>query len=165
MSKLHIQAQMARGHLCHCGHGGREHAGNEPRVCKIISCNCDYFKSQNPYALHLSNIDRYVDKFKKWKEKFDYLCEIMPFLYAMNNTEIMWWYWKYVYPHYDPKEEFMTDEIETAILTSAKPEAITRGFRKHKETHREQQHQFENLVMWQSFNEAGYREAAIDSKI
>jgi len=88
----------------------------------------------------------------------------MPFLYGLDNTEMMFWYWKYVYPHYDPETEFMTDEIKTAIKADAKPEAIFRGFRKHKETHREEQNRFGNLVLWQKYHEAGYREAAIESK-
>ena len=47
------------------------------------------------------------------------------------------------------------------ILFNAKPEAITRGFRAHKAKHREAQAKFGNLVMWQQFQEAGYREASV----
>lgn len=164
MGELQIQALIAKGHLCFCGHEGRAHEATEPRVCKSIQCSCFQFKAQNPYALHLSNIDRFVEQFEKWEAKFDYLCKNMPFLYALTNTEIVFWYWKYVYPRWDPEEEFMIDSIKTAIHANAKPEAITRGFRAHKMKHRKEQEQFGNLVMWQGYNEAGYREAAIASK-
>lgn len=164
MGLIQVQAEIAKGNMCNCGHHGTEHAGTDPRVCRVIGCNCFLFQSENPYALHLSNIDRYVEQFEKWEERFDYLCENMPFLYGLTNTEIIFWYWKYVYPHYDPEEEFMTPEIKTAIHADAKPEAITRGFRAHKMKHRKEQEQFSNLVMWQKYNEAGYMEAAIASK-
>ena len=164
MGLIQIQAEMAKGNICHCNHEGREHAGNEPRVCKVISCNCYNFQSQNPYALHLSNIDRFVEQFQKWEERFDYLCENMPFLYGLNNTQIVFWYWKFVYPRYDPEEEFLTLELRKAIEGDAKPEAITRGFRAHKMKHRKEQDQFGNLIMWQKYNEAGYIEGAIASK-
>jgi len=164
MGMLEVQAQIAKGNVCFCGHCGREHSGTEPRVCKVIQCNCFQFRTSNPYALHLSNIERFIEQFKKWEERFDYLCKEMPFLYGLTNTEIVFWYWRFVYPFWNPEEEFMTEEIKTAIHAGAKPEAITRGFRMHKAKHRTEQEKFSNLVMWQSFNEEGYRQAAIESK-
>ena len=164
MGQIHLNAEIAKGHICFCGHHGKDHAGTEPRVCKVISCSCYQFRSQNPYAMHLSNIDRFVEQFEEWEQRFDELCKMMPFLYGLNNTEIIFWYWKYVYPLYDPEEEFLTPELKTAIHSKAKPEAITRGFRAHKAKHRDQQNQFKNLKMWQSYQEAGYREGAIASK-
>ena len=110
------------------------------------------------------NLGIFVEQFEKWEERFDYLCKEMPFLYGLTNTEIIFWYWKYVFPRWDPEEEFMTEEISTAIKGDAKPEAITRGFRAHKMKHPEEKAKFQNLVMWQNYHEAGYREAAILSK-
>lgn len=161
MGIMEIQAQIAKGNICTCGHHGSEHAGNEPRVCKVISCNCYLFQTSNPYSLHLTNIDKFVQQFKKWEERFDYLCKEMPFLYGLTNTEIVFWYWRFVYPFWNPEEEFLTEELKTAIHGNAKPEAITRGFRAHKAKHPESREKFKNLQMWQAFQEAGYREASI----
>jgi len=160
----YLDVEIAKGNLCYCGHHGREHAGTEPRVCKVISCKCYQFSKQNPYAEDMHNIDRFVREFKTFAEKFDWLCKEMPFLYGLNDTEIIFWYWKYVYPLWDPETEFMTPEVKTAIQSNAKPSVVSRGFRKHREMHPEEKNKYKNLVLWQSYKEAGYREAAVNDK-
>lgn len=161
---LHIQAAIAKGHICDCGHHGEEHAANEPRVCKKIACPCYAYHTQNEYADMVSKIDIFVAEFKTWAERIEWICENMPFVLGLNNTQFIFWYWKFVYPKWNPEEEFMFEETKTAIERGAKPEAITRAFRLYKEHHPNEVEKFKNLRMWQKYHEAGYREGAIESK-
>jgi len=160
---LHIQVLVAKGRLCDCGHSGEDHAGTEPRVCKVCY-NCYAFHTQNAYADMLSKIDIFVAQFHTWAERIDWICKNMPFVLGLNNTQFIFWYWKFVYPKWNPEEEFMYEDTKKAIELEAKPEAITRAFRLYKENNPHEVEKFKNLRMWQKYNEAGYREAAITSK-
>lgn len=160
----YLEREIALGHLCNCGHAGEEHAANEPRVCKKIDCPCYKFQVSNEYADMLSKIDIFVAEFKKWDQRVAWLCKNMPFLLGFNNTQIIFWYWKYVYPKWDPETEFMSLEIKKAIEGGAKPEAISRAFRLYKEHNPDEVEKFKNLREWQRYNEEGYREGAIEKK-
>ncbi|MCH7648846.1 MAG: hypothetical protein IIA83_09595 [Thaumarchaeota archaeon] len=150
--------------ICTCNHIGEDHSPHEPRVCKHIDCYCYQFKAKNQFEDQLNHIDKYVLQFEKWYDRLLWLCQNISFILGFSNTRIVFWYWKYVYPKWDPETEFLTEEIRKAIEGDAKPEAITRGFREVKELHPEMKKGFQNLVRWKSYNEAGYREAAVAMK-
>lgn len=150
--------------LCLCSHTGEDHASHEPRVCAKIDCHCIKFRVGNPHTIFLTQIDRYIAQYDTWYDRMLWLCSNLNFICGMNNTEIVWFYWKYVYPKWDPEEEFLTPELKKAIEGDAKPETITRGFRAVKELHPEFVKKYQNLRMWQSYQEAGYSEGAIALK-
>jgi len=149
---------------CECGHAGLEHAAHEPRVCSKIDCHCFLYKAYNPFQPFLNKIDEASLQFETWYDRMFWLCDNMPFLFGMNNTQIVFFYWQYVYPKWNPEEEFLDKDLRKAIEGGAKPEGITRGFRLVKEKHPDKLKAFQNLRIWQGFMEKGYHDAALEMK-
>jgi len=149
---------------CFCTHAGEDHSPHEPRVCKHIDCNCYKFRESDPYAQFLTTIDRYIEKFDDWYDRMFWLAKNLNFICGFTNTELVFWYWRYVYPKWDAETEFLSEELKKAIQGDAKPESITRGMRLVKEKNPDFVEKHQHLKLWQSYNEEGYREGAIGQK-
>lgn len=65
-----------------CRHGEDYHAGDAPRVCKILNCPCDNFQ---PDSFLPPNFFKYLNELPKTQQKISYLLEHMPYLRNESN--------------------------------------------------------------------------------
>jgi hypothetical protein len=110
------------------------------------------------------DIDKVIRSFKTWSDRFEWLGKNCNFIFGFTNTEIIFWYWKHVYPKWDAETEFLFDTTKKSIMGGAKPESITRAFRLAAEKHPEWIEAYGNTTYWKRIQEEGHREGAIALK-
>jgi len=152
--------------VCVCTHVGEDHAAREPRVCKKISCNCYQYRARVPevYSQFLTKFDKYKKDFETKYELMEWVCSNMPFLAGFTNSRLLFWWWKYVCPRWDPTEEFLDEDRQKLLMKDAKPEVIIRVFRLFKEIHPEFIQTWKNLNQWQDYMEEGIKEGVVEIK-
>ena len=119
----------------------------------------DYSLSTN--ATKKERIDYFVNEFNNWDDRMEALCRYNEKLVGLNNTEIVWWYWKNVYPIWDSDIEVLGPERKAMIMKNAKPETIARALRMYKEHNPDIAAKYSNLKRWQTSKAIAYREAVI----
>jgi len=80
--------------ICICGH--REHAWDEPTVCKSMGCHCIHFEAATADRPAQSQIDRYIASFETVSDRIKWLLENIKYLRNLNNLGFVISYWELV---------------------------------------------------------------------
>lgn len=80
--------------ICICGH--REHAWEEPTVCKTLGCKCEHFDAATADKPAQSQIDKYIASFETVSDRISWLLENIKYLRNLNNLGFVISYWELV---------------------------------------------------------------------